>query len=189
MSNENLDDSATPIEVVVARAVNDGAKTLIVADFNDTKTAHEAYEALRSMEDGRHASIEGVVVVKRGADGALEVQKVNDPSARRGLVWGLVGGVAIGILFPPSLLGSVAVLGGAGVGLSKARQRHHSSQLAERLEYAVAPSHSGIVAIVANPAAVEIRAALQGANAIVESSLDDVLAKDIRALADEVGRD
>jgi uncharacterized membrane protein len=171
--------------VAEVAAVTDGARTLFVADFNDTTTAWEAYEALQSIEDGRHVAIDGVVVVKREADGGLEVQTATDHSTKKGLAWGLVGGAALGILFPPSLLGSAAVLGGAGAAIGKARQLHHRSQLAERLEYAVAPGHSGIVAIVSDPGALEIRAALRGANAIVESALDDVVAKDIKALAKE----
>lgn len=166
-------------------AVSDGARTLFVADFNDTDTAWEAYEALRAAEDGRHVAIDGVVVVKRDADGALEIQKATDHSTRRGMTWGLVGGAALGILFPPSLIGSAAVLGGAGAAVGKARQMHHKSELAEQLEYAVAPGHSGIIAMVSDPGAVEIREALAKANGIVESAVDDVVAKDIRALADE----
>ena len=166
-------------------AVSDGATTLFVADFDDTAAAWQAYEALKAVEDGRHVAIDGVVVVKREADGELEVQQATDHSTKKGLTWGLVGGAALGILFPPSLLGSAVVLGGAGAAIGKARQLHHRSELAERLEYAVAPGHSGIVAIVSDPAALEIRAALATANAIVESALDDVLAKDIKALARE----
>ena len=102
------------------------------------------------------------------------------------MTWGLVGGAALGILFPPSLLGSAAVLGAGGAALGKARQLHHKIDLAKELEYAIAPGHSGIVALVSDPGAVEIREALAKANGIVESAVDDVVAKDIRALADEV---
>jgi uncharacterized membrane protein len=190
MTQENTAENGSSSEVVAEMAaVSDGATTLFVADFDDTETAWEAYEALRSVEDGRHLAIDGVVVVKREADGSLEVQKATDHSTRKGLTWGLVGGAAVGILFPPSLLGSAAVLGGAGAALGKARQLHHKSQLAERLAYAVAPGHSGIVAIVSDPAALEIRAALRSANAIVESALDDVVAKDIKALAKEAEKE
>jgi uncharacterized membrane protein len=190
MSQENTDQDSTRSEVVAEMAaVSDGATTLFVADFDDTETAWEAYEALKSVEDGRHVAIDGVVVVKREADGTLEVQKATDHSTKKGLTWGLVGGAALGVLFPPSLLGSAAVLGGAGAAIGKARQLHHRNQLAERLAYAVVPGHSGIVAIVSDPGALEIRGALKSANAIVESALDDVLARDIKALAEESAQD
>ena len=170
-------------------AVSDGATTLFVADFSDTSTAWEAYEALKSVEDGRHVAIDGVIVVKREADGSIEVQEATDHSTKRGLTWGLVGGAALGILFPPTLLGSAAVLGGAGAALGKARQMHHRNDLAERLQTSIAPGHSGIVGIVSDPGALEIRKALEKADSVVASALDDVVAKDIKALADEAAQE
>lgn len=62
--------------------MSDGAYTLLVADFSDTGMAWEAYEALKSVEDGRTVEIEGVIVVTRSADGTLEVQKATDHSTR-----------------------------------------------------------------------------------------------------------
>lgn len=186
MSEETTDQTEVVAEMA---AVSDGGTTLFVADFNDTKTAWEAYEALKSVEDGRHVKIDGVIVVKRDADGELDVQKATDHSTKRGLTWGLVGGATLGLLFPPTLIGSAAVLGGAGAAIGKARQLHHQSELTDRLENAVPPGHSGIVAIVSDPAVLEIRAALASANAIVESALDDVVAKDIKALAKEADQE
>jgi uncharacterized membrane protein len=182
------DEAASEVQAEMA-VVSDGATSVFVADFDDTSTAWEAYEALKAIEDGRHVAIDGVIVVKRDADGPLEVQKATDHSTRKGLTWGLIGGAALGVLFPPSLLGSAAVLGGAGAAVGKARELHHKSQLAERLEYAVAPGHSGIIAIVSDPAALEIRAALQSANAIVEGAIDDVVARDIKALAKDAEKE
>ena len=173
---------------VVAAALTDGATTLFVADFADTSTAWEAYEALKSVEDGRHVAIDGVIVVKRETDGDLVVQKATDHSTA-GLTWGLVGGATLGLLFPPSLLGSAAALGAGGAALGKARQLHHRIELTHQLENAITPGHSGIVAIVSDPAVLEIRRALERADAVVESALDDVVAKDIKALAKEAEKE
>ena len=175
--------------VVDAAVVTDGAYTLFVADFNDTDTAWEAYEALKEVEDGRTVEIEGVIVVKRDADGTIEVQKTTDHSTRRGLGWGIVGGVVLGVLFPPSILGSAVVLGATGAAVGKAREVHHKNELAEELQDAIEPGHSGILALVSDPGAVEIRKALDKANAIVESAVDDVVAQDIKAAATEAEAD
>src|SRR4051812_37524519 len=142
-----MSDSTPPTtgdESFVAAAASDGAYTLIVADFAQTGTAMEAYDALKSMEDGRSVAIEGVVVVKRGADGTLEIQQATDHSTKSGLKWGIVGGIALGVISPPSILGSTAVLGATGAATGKLRQVHHRSELADQLEGAVEPGHSGI---------------------------------------------
>lgn len=171
--------------VISAAALTDGGYTMLIADFADTETAWDAYEALKEVEDGRTLEIEGVVVVKREADGTLEVQKATDHSTKHGLKWGLIGGAALGIIFPPSILGSAAVLGGVGAAIGKARQLHQKSELTKELEDAVEPGHSGIVAIVSDPGVLKIRKALDKADAIVESAVDDVIAQDVKAAAKE----
>lgn len=171
--------------VVVAGVVTDGAHTLFVADFNDDDAAWAAYQELKSLEDGATVAIDGVVVVKRDAGGELEVQKATDHSTRSGLKWGAVGGIVLGVIFPPSIIGSAAVLGAAGAAGGKLRERHHRMELADRLYGAIAPGHSGIVALVSDPGAVRIRKALGRANAIVESAVDDVAARDFKAAAEK----
>ena len=180
-------ESSTPAtsDADVVAGVTDGAYALVVADFADTDSAWSAYEDLKAVEDGRTVEIEGVVVVKRGDDGKLEIQKATDHSTRSGLKWGVVGGVALGVIFPPSILGSAAALGAAGAATGKIRQRHHRSELAEELSDSVAPGHSGIVALVSDPGAVKIREALARADAIVAKAVDDVAAEDIKAAAKE----
>ncbi|WP_370615353.1 DUF1269 domain-containing protein [Mumia sp. Pv 4-285] len=177
------DDTNNPDVEMSAATVSDGAYTLLVADFSDTSMAWEAYETLKSVEDGRSVEIEGVVVVSRSADGELEVQKATDHSTKSGLKWGVVGGIALGVIFPPSILGSAAVAGTAGALVGKLRQRHHHSELEQQLENAIPPGHSGLLALVSDPGAVKIRKALERADAIVESAIDTVEADDIKAAA------
>ena len=124
-------------------AVSDGAYALIVADFNDIDAAWEAYELLKSVEDGQRLEIESVVVVKCDADGKIEVQKATDHSTRRGLGWGVVGGVVLGVIFPPSIIASAAVLGAGGAAIGKARELHHRTELADELAGALDPGSLG----------------------------------------------
>ena len=180
---ENNEPDGRDADVVAG--VTDGAYALVVADFADTESAWQAYEDLKAAEDGRTIAVEGVVVVKRGEDGQLDIQKSTDHSTRSGLRWGLVGGIALGVIFPPSILGSAAVLGTTGAAAGKIRQMQHRHDLAKDLEDSIAPGHSGIVALVSDPRAVKIREALALADAIVERTIDKVAAEDIKAAAEE----
>jgi uncharacterized membrane protein len=190
MADENTSTDAPDADpTVVGAAVTDGAYTLFVADFADLDAAKQAYEDLKTIEDGRTVEIEGVIVVKRGEDGKLEVQKATDHSTKSGLKWGIVGGIVLGVIFPPSIIGSAVVVGAAGAATGKLREIHHKDQLANELENAIQPGHSGILALVSNPDAVEIQKALQLADAIVQSAVDDVVAKDIKAAAKEAESD
>jgi len=183
MTDEVADTS--PIEGVAA-VVSDGTYTLFVADFSDTTSAMEAYYALKEIEDGRTVEIEGVLVVRREDDGKMVVQTVTDHSTKSGLKWGVLGGVVLGVFFPPSIIGSALVLGAGGAAVGKAREVHHRSQLAEELEGAIPPGHSGILALVSDPGAVEIQKALALADHVVQSAVDDVTARDLKAAAKEV---
>jgi uncharacterized membrane protein len=176
------DDEAVSVE---AAGISNGAYTLLAADFSDTDVAMEAYEALKKVEDGATVKIEGVVVVRRDAGGKLEVQKATDHSTREGLTWGAVGGAVLGVLFPPSVIGSALVVGAGGGLIGKLRERHHKKELAKELEDAIAPGHSGIIALVSDPGEVKIRKALEKADHIVEKAVDDAAAADIKAAGKE----
>lgn len=185
--SETTSGAADQADVTIAAgAVSDGVYTLLVADFSEPDMAMEAYEALKSVEDGATVEIEGVVVVQRSGDGKLEVQKVTDHSTKSGLKWGVVGGVALGVIFPPSILGSAAVLGAGGSVIGKVRQLHHRRELADELQDSIAPGHSGIVALVSDPGAVEIQRALERADAIVEQAVDKAVTRDVKAAAQEI---
>ncbi|MGH1525504.1 DUF1269 domain-containing protein [Leifsonia sp. L25] len=185
------DETSTPADEpdaavsVEAAGISDGAYTLLAADFADTDIAMEAYEALKKVEDGATVKIDGVVVVRREAGGRLEVQKATDHSTREGLTWGAVGGAVLGVLFPPSIIGSALVVGAGGGLIGKLRERHHRKELAKELEDAIAPGHSGIIALVSNPGEVKIREALEKADRIVEKAVDDAAAADIKAAGKE----
>jgi len=186
MSEDTTPAAADEGDLTVdAAAISDGAYTLFVADFNDTETAWEAYELLKEIEDGKSVEIEGVLVIKRDVGGEVEVQKATDHSTRRGMGWGVVGGVVLGVLFPPSIIGSAVVLGAGGAAVGKLREVHHKNELEAELADAIQPGHSGILALVSDPGVIEIRKALDKANRIVEKAVDDVLADDIKAAAKE----
>ncbi|MBO3085867.1 DUF1269 domain-containing protein [Cellulomonas fengjieae] len=164
-------------------AVSDGAYTLFVADFADTDTAWAAYEELKSVEDRKTFDIDGVIVVKREADGKLQIQKATDHSTLRGLGWGVVGGIVLGAIFPPTIIGSAAVLGVIGAATGKAVELKHHKDLREDLQDAIPEGHSGLIALVSDPAAVHIRKALDKADAIVEKAVDKAAVDEIKAAA------
>jgi uncharacterized membrane protein len=174
------DEAEIPVQ---AEVIAGGGYTLLAAEFGDTDTALQAYEALKDVEDGATVEIEGVLVVRRTDAGVLEVQKVTDHSTRRGLGWGLLGGVVLGVLFPPSILGSAVVLGAGGAGIGRLRERHNKKELEEELREAIAPGHSGIIALVSDPGELKIRKALEKADKIVEKAIDQATADDLKSAA------
>ncbi|MBO9554447.1 DUF1269 domain-containing protein [Cellulomonas sp.] len=177
MSDEVLIDAA---------AISDGAYTLLIADFADTDVAWQAYEAIKEAEDGSTVKVEGALVVKREVGGKVEVLTATDHSTRRGLTWGVVGGVALGLIFPPSILGSAVALGAVGAATGKGLEIRNRRGLEDDLKDAIEPGHSGILVLVSDPAVVELRKALEKAEGIVEKAVDKAEAAELKAAADEV---
>jgi uncharacterized membrane protein len=159
--------------------VTDGAYTLIVAVFSNTQDAETAYDQLTRIEQNSSLRIDGVVVASRDAEGKVHLGKVTDHSTKTGLKWGVVGGVALGILFPPSILAGAAGAGALGAAIGKVRNVTHRSSLADQLEDVMQPNTSGVIALVEDTAVVEIQQALAKADEIVTRAVDKQVALEI----------
>src|SRR5262249_18269561 len=84
----------------VVAATTDSA--LLVAQFAQPDAALESYQALSDAETSGHLAVDGVLVVRADASGQIVIQKVTNHSTGTGIKWGIVGGVVLGVIFPPS---------------------------------------------------------------------------------------
>jgi uncharacterized membrane protein len=125
-----------------------GNQALLVARFADPDAAGYAYEALREAESEKAIDIQGVLVVDADDEGKIKIRKLTDHHTRTGLVWGAVGGAALAIIFPPSILAGAALGGIAGAAAGKIGNVATKSDLAKDLADVITPGTSGIVAVV-----------------------------------------
>jgi uncharacterized membrane protein len=125
-----------------------GTQALLVARFADMDAAAVAYEALRDAESQRAVDIQGVLVVDADYQGQIKIRKLTDHHTRRGTAWGAVAGVALAIIFPPSLLAGAVAGGVVGAAIGKAGNIKTKSDLAKDLVDVITPGTSGIVAVV-----------------------------------------
>ena len=165
---------------------SDGVSALGVASFATLDEAKEAYELLKDADDGRTLRIDGVVVLTHDDDGKLKVVKVTDHSTRTGLAWGALGGLLVGVFFPPSLLAGAVVGGAAGAVIGKTRQVHHKHEIADRLAETIGADQSGLIAMVTDPRAEKLQKALEKADNIVSEAVDKAAADELRAAAKEL---
>ena len=168
-----------PDPEVIIGLVTDGAHSLIVAQFPTMEDAEAAYQQLQDIERKSPLKIDGVVIASCDAEGKVHLGKVTEHSTKTGLKWGVVGGAILGVIFPPSILASAAVLGTAGAALGKARNVFNRQGLADQLADVMKPNTAGIVALVEDTAVVEIREALDKADRIVEQAIDKQMAAEI----------
>ena len=170
---------------VVLGLVTDGAHTLIVAQFPTRADVEAAYAQLQEIERNSPYKIDGVVIAECDAEGKVHLGKVTEHSTKTGLKWGAVGGVVLGVIFPPSILASAVGFGAFGAAIGKAHNVIERKGLAEELAGVMRPNTAGIIALVENTAVVEIRAAMAKADRIVEKAIDEQVAKEIDREAKE----
>jgi uncharacterized membrane protein len=159
--------------------ISDGAYTLIVGRFPTMDEAESAYDVLAAVERDSRLRIDGVVIASCDAEGKVHLGKVTEHSTRTGLKWGLVGGVALGVLFPPSILAGALGGGAIGAALGKVTNLSNRAGLADELEAIMEPNTAGIVALVEDTAVVEVRRALAKADEIVEKAVAKEIAAEI----------
>jgi uncharacterized membrane protein len=161
----------------------EGNHALIVARFADPTLAMATYDVLLDAEISGSLEIDGVLVVKADDDGRLHVQKMTDHSTRKGLKWGIVGGVVAGIFLPATIIGGAVALGVAGAAAGKARNLYHRVEVEEELAGVITPGTSGILALVSAPAAAEVAKKMPAALAVKPGPVDEETAGAIKAAA------
>ena len=167
----------------VGGVVTDYDNAVLVAAFADQDAAYSAYEALQDAEASGGLGIEGVLAVKTDENDRLKVQKMTDHSTKTGAKWGAVGGVLLGIFFPPSIIAATvgtAVVGGV---LGKMRNEWHKSEASAALTGALGPNESGILALVSAGDVAAVRAKMPQATKVRSAGVDDATAQNIKDAA------
>lgn len=189
---DSTTESTTPVAAAADDAAtdnvqidSDGVQALVVASFATLDEAKDAYEMLKDVDD-RTLRIEGVVILTHDDEGKLKVVKVTDHSTRTGLAWGALGGLLVGVFFPPSILAGAVVGGAAGAVVGKARQVHHKHEIADRLAETIGPDQSALITLVTDPRAERLQKALDKADHIVSEAIDQAAADELRAAAKEL---
>ena len=126
----------------------EGDHALIVARFADTASAIAIYDQLLTAEIDGSLHIDGVLVAKADDDGKIHIQKMTEHSTRKGLKWGIVGGVVAGIFLPATIIGGAVALGVAGAAAGKARNLYHRVEVEKELTDVITPGTSGILCLV-----------------------------------------
>ena len=160
-----------------------GDHALLVARFADPTLAMAAYDILLDAEIAEELEIDGVLVVNADDKGKLHVQKMTDHSTRKGLKWGIVGGVVAGIFLPATIIGGAIALGVAGATAGKARNLYHRVEVEEELAGVITPGTSGILALVSGWAAEAVAKKLTEAQEVKTVPVDEETAEAVKAAA------
>ena len=171
----------------VGAVVTDYDYAVVVAAFADDASAMTAYQGLQAAETSGQLGIDGVLVIKTDADGKVDIQKMTDHSTKTGLKWGAVGGVVLGVIFPPTIIASAVAWGATGAALGKLRQELHKSVVGDALAGALGPNQSGILALVKASDVAAAKQAMPAATKVRTAGVNDKTAKAITEAAKQAG--
>lgn len=174
------DDKGVIAEAAIAA---EGNHALIVARFADANAAVGVYRDLQSAEIDGSLEIDGVLVAKADADGRIHIQEMTEHSTRKGLKWGIVGGVVAGIFLPATIVGGAVALGFAGAAAGKARNLYHRVEVEKQLTDVITPGTSGILCLVSATAVEDVRLKMPDAQEVKAVPVDEDAADAIKAAA------
>ncbi len=192
------DETTTPaadVTIVTAQVADDkgviaegaiaaeGDHALIVARFADTQSAIAVYDNLLAAEIDGSIHIDGVLVAKGADDGKVHIQKMTEHSTRKGLKWGIVGGVVAGIFLPATIIGGAVALGVAGATAGKARNLYHRVEVEKDLASVITPGTSGILCLVSAAQAEDVRLKMPDAQEVKTVPVDEETAGAIKEAA------
>jgi uncharacterized membrane protein len=128
--------------------MSDNPIQLVVAAFQDEKTAKVALKELKRAQRAQLIKIENAAVLRKDEKGKLHIKETGDLSGGRGAAFGGVAGAAIGLLAGPALVVPAAV--GALVGglTAKLRDKGFSDARLQALGEGLTPGSSAIIAVV-----------------------------------------
>ena len=111
----------------------------------DEAAAREDYQVVKDAHAAGLVGSYDAAVVTKDASGKVHENK-DETATRHGAWWGIAAGAAIGVIFPPAVLGAAAVGGVAGglTGhLSKGMSRSDAKQLGDFID----PGQAGLVVV------------------------------------------
>jgi uncharacterized membrane protein len=122
-----------------------GGTFVLVATYPDEATAREDYQVVKDAHAAGLVGSYDAAVVTKDASGKVHENK-DETATRHGAWWGVAAGAALGVIFPPSVLGAAAaggVVGGVGGHLARGMSRSEAKQLGDF----IGPGQAGLVIV------------------------------------------
>jgi uncharacterized membrane protein len=118
---------------------------ILVATYPDERAAQDDYQVVKEAHARGVVGSYDAAVVTKDMSGKVHENK-DETSTRHGAWWGIAAGAAVGVLFPPSILGAAAaggVIGGVTGHLAKGMSRSQAKELGDFID----PGQAGLVVV------------------------------------------
>ncbi len=118
---------------------------ILVATYPDERAARDDYQLVKDAHTRGLVGSYDAAVITKDRSGKVHENKDETP-ARHGAWWGIAAGAAVGVLFPPAIIGAAAaggVIGGVTGHLAKGMSRSQARELGDFID----PGQAGLVVV------------------------------------------
>jgi len=116
-----------------------------VATYPDETAARDDYQVVKQLRASGLVGSYDAAVITKDASGRIHENK-DETATRHGAWWGVAAGAALGVIFPPSVLGAAAVggiVGGVSGHLAKGMSRARAKELGDFID----PGEAGLIVV------------------------------------------
>src|SRR3954454_19614549 len=144
---------------------------VFVATYDTEDGAAAASKGFQSAQrDGAIDLIDAAVIVHT-ADGKVKIEETADPSGKKWAKRGAIAGGVVGLIFPPSLIVSAAVGGGAGGIWGKIRDKGFKDEDLKAAGEEMEPGTSAIIAIAEDRMIERLEKGIEGYDRIAKHAV------------------
>ena len=163
----------------------DSGVDLYIAEYDDPAAAERNWDQIKQMTKDKLIDVEGMLLLSRDADGKIKV-KDDAHDVKKGVGVGAVAGAVVGLIFPPSIIGSAVVGAAAGGGIGALRSRGKKNEIKENVEEVLPPNSSGIVVLFRERWMDDVESALADADNLKKHEVDEDSADSVKAAVERM---
>jgi uncharacterized membrane protein len=135
---------------------------LFIATFDNEVQAKQSLKDFQTMDKEGSINLIDAAVIVRGADGKVKFEETADPSGKKWAKRGAIAGGVVGLIFPPSLIASAVVGGGAGGIWGKIRDKGFKDEDLKAVGEDMEPGTSAIIAVAEDRVIEQLEKGLEG---------------------------
>jgi uncharacterized membrane protein len=156
---------------------------VFVASYDNEVGAKQSLKDFQAMHREGSIDLIDAAVIVREADGKVKFEETADPSGKKWAKRGAIAGGLVGLIFPPTIIASAIVGGGAGGIWGKVRDKGFKDEDLKEIGESMEPGSSAIIAIAEDHVLDRLEQGIAGYERIARHALS---AEAVLAISAEV---
>ena len=151
--------------------MSDDTVEIFVAAYATEQGAHAALKDFQAAKRAGAIDLIDAAVIVHTAEDKVKFEETADPSGKKWAKRGAIAGGVVGLIFPPSIIASAVVAGGAGGIWGKIRDKGFKDEDLKAIGESLPPGSSAIIAIAEDRVVEQLQRGLEGYERIARHAL------------------